>query len=56
MIEFAWPYIFLLIPLPWIVYKLLPPSKFNEHAALRIPELNDFSSFQQTIGLLPPKT
>lgn len=46
MIEFAWPYLFLLLPLPWIVYKLVPAYKMPETAALRIPELADFTGFQ----------
>lgn len=47
MIEFAWPYLFLLVPLPWIIFKLLPENKFNENAALCVPDLNDFLCFQQ---------
>lgn len=47
MIEFAWPYTFILIPLPWLVYKSLPPSHFNKNAALRVPDLHDFNHFQQ---------
>ncbi len=45
MIQFAWPYIFLLAPLPWVVYKLLPASNFNRNAPLKVPELADFSGF-----------
>lgn len=55
MIEFAWPYAFLLIPLPWIIYKLLPPSTFNKQAALRVPDLHDFHHFQQRSFLSSPK-
>lgn len=46
MIEFAWPYLFLLIPLPWIVYTWLPKITVGKNAALRVPELNDFIGFQ----------
>lgn len=46
MIEFAWPYLFLLIPLPWLAFKLLPPCQQGETAQLRIPAFSDFSSFQ----------
>lgn len=54
MIEFAWPYLFLLAPLPWIIYKLLPTCNFNQHAALKVPELQDFSNFsKQTSSSLP---
>lgn len=46
MIEFAWPYVFLLIPVPWLIYRFLPASQWNENAALRVPELSDFQSFR----------
>jgi Ca-activated chloride channel family protein len=55
MIEFAWPYVFLLLPLPWVIYKLFPSSRFNENAALRVPELNDFNSFQHRFSSSIPK-
>lgn len=55
MIEFVWPYVFLLLPLPWFVYKFFPPSQFNEHAALRVPELSDFDHFQQNSSSTIPK-
>lgn len=46
VIEFAWPYLFILIPLPWLVFKLLPASSYNENAMLRVPVFSDFSFFQ----------
>jgi len=55
MMEFAWPYVFLLLPLPWLLYRYLPASKFNENAALKVPELNDFNSFQHQSALAIPK-
>lgn len=55
MIEFAWPYVFVLIPLPWLIYKFLPASKMNENAALRVPELSDFQSFQHHSSASLPK-
>lgn len=55
MIEFAWPYLFLLIPLPWFVYRFFPASQLNENCALRIPELNDFLSFRQPSATSFPK-
>lgn len=33
---FAWPWMFLLLPLPWLVWKLLPPAAPG--AALRLPQ------------------
>lgn len=46
VIEFAWPYLFLLIPLPWLVYRYLPASNFNREAALKVPFLGDFTVFK----------
>lgn len=46
MIEFAWPYLFLLIPLPWLAFKLLPACRHGETAQLRIPAFSDFSSLR----------
>lgn len=48
MIQFAWPYLFLLMPLPWLIYRFFPASQKNEGAALKVPDLTDFSCFQQT--------
>lgn len=45
MIAFAWPYVFLLSPLPWLVYRFLPASQYNQNAPLRVPELQDFTGF-----------
>jgi len=35
-VTFAWPWMFLLLPLPWLVWKLLPPAAPG--AALRLPQ------------------
>lgn len=35
MFEFAWPWVFLLAPLPWLLRRLLPPAPSGE-AALRV--------------------
>lgn len=53
MIEFAWPYIFLLTPLPWIISKCLPANKKNENAALNVPDLSDFKCFEQSAASQP---
>ncbi len=47
MIEFVWPQIFYLIPLPFIVYFLLPSSSFNQNAALKVPDLNDYKVYKK---------
>lgn len=41
MISFAWPWLFLLLPAPWLVRRLIPPASDAQGAALRIPFFND---------------
>ncbi len=41
MPEFAWPWLFLALPLPWLARRLLPPAQARQ-AALRVPFLEDF--------------
>lgn len=36
MLTFDWPFIFLLLPLPWLVYKFMPPTR-RVSPALRVP-------------------
>lgn len=47
MIEFAWPYVFLLLPLPWVIYKWFPPGKLDSEAALIVPDVTDFLGLKQ---------
>ena len=42
MIRFAWPWIFLLLPLPWVLRRLLPPASPLQEPALRVPSLRAF--------------
>ncbi len=42
MPEFAWPWIFLLLPLPWLIRRL--PARPKREAALRVPDLAAFAS------------
>lgn len=44
MIEFEWPWMFLLLPLPLLARWLLPRVKEIQQAALRVPFLDDFST------------
>jgi Ca-activated chloride channel family protein len=46
MIEFARPYIFLLIPLPWLVQRFLSHSNGVASASLKVPSWDDVASFQ----------
>lgn len=42
MFEFAWPWLFLILPLPWLLRVWLPPARVTRGAALRVPFLDDF--------------
>jgi Ca-activated chloride channel family protein len=35
--EWAWPWLFVLLPLPWLVARVLPPARLPAGAALRLP-------------------
>ncbi len=37
MLEWAWPWMFLLLPVPWLVARLLPAARTPAGSALRIP-------------------
>jgi Ca-activated chloride channel family protein len=37
MPEFAWPWLLLALPLPWIAARVLPRARHADHAALRVP-------------------
>ncbi|MGI9228570.1 MAG: vWA domain-containing protein [Gammaproteobacteria bacterium] len=43
MIHFQWPWLLLLLPLPYLVYRFTRSSEANREAALRVPFLQDFS-------------
>lgn len=40
-LQFLWPWIFVLIPLPWLVRRFTPHTQPSGHAALQIPFLQD---------------
>ena len=42
MIEFAWPWAFLLLPVPLLARQLLPAAAPRRQASLRVPRLADF--------------
>nr|WP_136252102.1 VWA domain-containing protein [Ningiella ruwaisensis] len=44
MFEFVWPYVFIILPLPFIVRAFLPAKRVAKSAALRVPSI---ASFQQ---------
>ena len=43
MIQFAWPWIFILLPLPYLIYRLSPPAN-KEESALWVPALSPFAA------------
>ena len=42
-IQFEWPWAFVLLPLPLLVYWLLPAAREHREAALKVPCLDDFA-------------
>jgi len=46
MIHFAWPWLFLALPLPWLIRRFTPAVNNAEQAALKVPFLDDFSIAQ----------
>jgi Ca-activated chloride channel family protein len=46
MLNFAWPWLLLSLPLPWFARRFLPPAANAEQAALKVPFLDDFAIAQ----------
>ncbi len=44
MFEFSWPWVFLLLPLPALVWYRFPAASENRQAALNVPFIEDFST------------
>ncbi len=40
MFEFAWPWIFLLLPIPWLFWRFLPPATTSKQGILFAPFIN----------------
>jgi Ca-activated chloride channel homolog len=50
MIHFDWPWLILLLPLPWLIRRFVQPVVAAREAALRVPFLEDFAdSESQTV-------
>lgn len=43
MIQFVWPWIWLALPLPWLIRRFTPAVNTVEQAALKVPFLDDFN-------------
>jgi len=37
VLEWAWPWLFVLLPLPWVAARILPPARTSGGSALRLP-------------------
>jgi Ca-activated chloride channel family protein len=48
MFEFASPWFFLALPLPWLVRRFIPPHAGTVRAALRVPFLDDLEALSNT--------
>jgi len=48
MIQFLWPWLAVLLPLPLLVYFVFPAKNKSEEAALLVPFLNDFNNYDQS--------
>ena len=44
MISFAWPWLFLMLPAPWLARRLIPPASEAQGAALKVPFFADVRS------------
>ncbi len=49
-LEFAWPWLLLCLPLPWLVRRLMPACHKHHEQALHVPFIDDFSPLQQSRG------
>lgn len=43
MIHFVWPWLLLILPLPWLIRRFTPTVNAAEQAALKVPFLDDFN-------------
>ncbi|RLA25373.1 MAG: BatB protein [Gammaproteobacteria bacterium] len=46
MMHFVWPWLWLILPLPWFIRRFFPAANTVEQAALKVPFLDDFSVAQ----------
>ena len=55
MIHFVWPWLWLILPLPWLIRRFVPAVNSAEQAALKVPFLEDFSVAQSQQATLSNK-
>lgn len=46
MLEFAWPWVFAALPLPWLLRALLPPAETAAGSALKVPFFTRLAQFE----------
>ena len=56
MFEFAWPWMLALLPMPWLARRWLAAVGRRHDAALRVPDLGDFSGVTAGTQLLKAST
>ncbi len=49
-LQFVWPWVFICLPLPWLVYRLLPAASEQQEAALKVPYIEDFEIASEQLG------
>jgi len=53
MFEFAWPWFFLALPLPWLMRRFLPSQNGAVRAALRVPFIDELEGLSGTAARQP---
>jgi Ca-activated chloride channel homolog len=56
MLEFAWPWLLLSAPIPWLVRRFFRPVPGQHEAALRVPFLKDLLGFGPSRGSPPHRS
>lgn len=56
MIHFEWPWVFLFLPLPLLVYRFVPPAETQQQSALRVPFLSRLKADGMAQSSSAPKT
>lgn len=49
MINFEWPWLLVLLPLPWLVRRFMQAAVTSKEAALRVPFIEDFTDDESTV-------
>ena len=55
MLQIEWPLVLLALPLPLLVYLLLPPGGLQSRSALRVPVIDDYRFAGRTSPVLRPR-